>query len=117
FVVPPLALPDLQQLPPVTELAEVAAVRLYLERAHAQGAGLGLTPENAAAVAELCVRLDGLPLALELAAARTPLLSPAMILERLGQRLALLEWKAQDLPARQQSLVVALAVRYDLLHE
>jgi len=117
YVVPPLALPDLQQLPALPELAQVPAVQLYLERARAQGAGLELTQENAAAVAELCVRLDGLPLALELAAARTPLLSPVMILERLGQRLALLAWKAQDLPARQQTLAVALTWSYELLQE
>jgi non-specific serine/threonine protein kinase len=71
--------------------------------------------ENARAVAELCVHLDGLPLAIELAAARTQLLSPKMLLERLGHRLSLLHWEAQDLPMRQHTLRAAIAWSYDLL--
>src|SRR5438445_386721 len=77
--------------------------------------GFRLTDENAQAVARLCVHLDGLPLAIELAAARTQLLSPQMLLERLEQRLSLLHWEAQDLPTRQHTLRAAIAWSYDLL--
>jgi non-specific serine/threonine protein kinase len=73
--------------------------------------------ENARTVAELCVHLDGLPLAIELAAARTNLLSPRMILDRLGHRLSLLRWEARDLPERQQTLRSAIGWSYDSLDE
>jgi predicted ATPase/DNA-binding NarL/FixJ family response regulator len=115
FHVHPLALPDPQHLSPLEELAQIPSVALFLQRARAINPGFALTDDNARAVAELCVRLDGLPLAVELAAARTTLLSPQMILERLGQRLSLLRWEAQDLPERQQTLRSALAWSYDLL--
>ena len=96
--VPPFALPDPDHLPPLEELSQIPSVALFLQRAQMINPGFRLTEANARAVAELCVRLDGLPLAIELAAARTQLLSPQMMLERLGQRLSLLHWEAQDLP-------------------
>jgi predicted ATPase/DNA-binding CsgD family transcriptional regulator len=113
--VPPLPLPDPAHLPPTERLAEVPSVALFLQRAQRINPGFRLTDENAQAVAELCVHLDGLPLAIELAAARTQLLSPQMLLERLGQRLSLLHWEAQDMPVRQQTLRSAIAWSYDLL--
>ena len=115
FHVPPLALPDLDTLLPLEELAQVPSVALFLRRAQAIDPDFALTQDNARAVAELCAHLDGLPLAIELAAARTSLLSPQMILERLGDRLSLLRWQARDLPERQQTLRSAIAWSYELL--
>jgi non-specific serine/threonine protein kinase len=115
FHVLPLALPDPRHLPPLEELAPIPSVALFLQRARAINPEYALTEDNAQAVAELCIHLDGLPLAIELGAARTSLLSPQMILERLGQRLSLLRWQAQDLPQRQQTLRSAIAWSYDLL--
>ena len=114
FHVPPLALPDPQHLPALEELSQIPSVALFLQRARAINPDFALSEDTARAVAELCVHLDGLPLAIELAAARTTLLSPQMILDRLGQRLSLLRWQAQDLPERQQTLRSALAWSYDL---
>lgn len=113
--VPPLALPDPDRLPPLDQLAQIPSVALFLQRARAINPGFRLNDENAQAVAELCVRLDGLPLAIELAAARTTLLSPQMMLERMEQRLSLLHWEAQDLPKRQHTLRSAIAWSYELL--
>ncbi len=113
--VPPLALPDSQHLPLLEVLSQIPSVALFLQRAQMINPGFRLSDENAQAVAELVVRLDGLPLAIELAAARTQLLSPQMLLERLGQRLSLLHWEAQDLPERQHTLRAAIAWSYDLL--
>ncbi len=115
YQVPPLALPDPRHLPPLPELARVPAVALFLQRAQALTSDMALTADNAPAVAELCVQLDGLPLAIELAAARTPVLSPRMILERLEQRLTLLRWDAPDLPERQRTLRATIGWTYDLL--
>ena len=117
YRVRPLDLPDPDHLPPVEELERVPAVALFVERARAIDRGFALGEENARAVAELCVHLDGLPLAIELAAARTNLLSPRMILDRLGHRLSLLRWEARDLPARQQTLRSAIGWSYDSLDE
>jgi predicted ATPase len=113
--VPPFALPDPTHLPPLRTLVEVPSVALFVQRAQMIDPGFRLTDENSHAVAELCVRLDGLPLAIELAAARTQLLSPRMMLERMGQRLSLLHWEAQDLPVRQHALRSAIAWSYELL--
>jgi predicted ATPase len=113
--VPPFALPDPDHLPPLDQLSQVPSVALFLQRAQRINPGFRLSDENARAVAELCVHLDGLPLAIELAAARTQLLSPEMMLERLEQRLSLLHWEAQDLPERQHTLRAAIAWSYDLL--
>jgi predicted ATPase/DNA-binding CsgD family transcriptional regulator/transcriptional regulator with XRE-family HTH domain len=111
----PLAVPDLTALPVRDQLATVPAVALFLARVHRINSDLVLTDDNARVIAALCVRLDGLPLALELAAARTRLLSPQMLLERLEQRFALLRWEAADLPARQHTLGAAIGGSYDLL--
>jgi predicted ATPase len=113
--VPPLALPDPDHLPPLDQLAHVPSVALFPRRAQMINPGFQLTKENARAVAQLVVGLDGLPLAIELAAARTPLLSPRMLFERLGERLSLLGWEVQDIPERQQTLKAAIAWSFDLL--
>src|SRR4029079_648357 len=84
FVVPPLALPDLQALPPVGNLAHYAAIDLFVRRTQAHKPDFALSEANAAAVAEICVRLDGLPLAIELAAARGKLFAPQALLARLA---------------------------------
>jgi predicted ATPase/DNA-binding CsgD family transcriptional regulator len=115
FPVPPLALPDLDHLPERKELAQYAAVSLFLQRAQALLPGFQLTEANARAIAEICVHLDGLPLAIELAAARVRLLPPQALLARLSQRLAVLMGGAQDVPARQQTLRDTIAWSYDLL--
>jgi predicted ATPase/transcriptional regulator with XRE-family HTH domain len=117
FAVPPLALPDLQRLPPLDVLSGYGAVALFVERAMAINADFAITNENAAAIAEIFVRLDGLPLAIELAAARLRLLSPQALLTRLERRLPLLTGGARDLPARQQTLRGTIAWSYDLLDE
>jgi non-specific serine/threonine protein kinase len=113
----PLALPDPEHLPSLQELSQNPAVGLYVQCGQATNSGFALTEGNARAVAALCVRLDGLPLALKLAAARAQLLSPQMILERLTDRFSLLRWQAQDLPPRQRSFRSAIAWSYDLLSE
>lgn len=117
YRVPPLAFADPDHLLPLQELAGVPAVALFIERARALDSGFELGEENARAVAELCARLDGLPLAVELAAARTGVLSPRMILARLGERLSLLKWEARDLPERQQTLRQAIGWSYEQLNE
>ena len=92
YAVPPLALPDLTRLPPLARLSQYEAVRLFIERARAVKPAFAITDENAAAVAEICYRLDGLPLAIELAAARSRIFTPQALLARLAgakHRLAL----------------------------
>jgi predicted ATPase/DNA-binding CsgD family transcriptional regulator len=115
FALAPLAVPDLSRLPPLAELAQIATVRLFFERAQAIKADLALTEVNARAIAEICVQLDGLPLAIELAAGRSKLLPPQALLARLSHRLVVLTGGAQDLPARQQTLRDTLQWSYDLL--
>jgi predicted ATPase/DNA-binding CsgD family transcriptional regulator len=115
FPVPPLALPDLNSLQKNEMLSRYAAVALFLERARAVKPDLQLTPTNTRAIAEICVRLDGLPLAIELAAARIKLLPPQALLERLEHRLEVLTGGGQDVPARQQTLRNAIAWSYELL--
>jgi predicted ATPase/DNA-binding CsgD family transcriptional regulator len=117
FAVAPLRVPDLTQLPTLADLAEVETVRLFVERAQAIKADFALTEANAHAIAETCVRLDGLPLAIELAAARIKLLPPLALLKRLSHRLEVLTGGAQDLPDRQQTLRNTLQWSYDLLTE
>ena len=117
--VEPLALPDRGSgggaSPPLAGLGGVAAVRLFVARAEEAAPSFALTDENAAAVAELCRRLDGLPLAIELAAARAKMLPPAAMLTRIEKRLPFLADGARDLPARQQTLRAAIAWSHDLL--
>ena len=110
FPVPPLELPDGN-----VALADVPAIQLFVERAQAVKPGFELTEENEEAVAAICRRLDGLPLALELAAARVKLLSPQAILGRLEKRLDLLTGGAGDLPERQRTLRDAIEWSYNLL--
>jgi predicted ATPase len=104
YPVPPLAVPDPKRLPPLEELSQNPAVTLFVQRAAAVNPAFVLTADNARAVAEICARLDGLPLAIELAAPRVRMLPPAAMLARLKSRLDLLTSPACDLPARQQAL-------------
>jgi predicted ATPase len=115
FAVPPLVLPDPKHLPDLATLSHYAAVALFLQRAQAVKPDFQLTNTNARAVAEICVHLDGLPLAIELAAARMKLLSPQALLTRLGQRFQMLTSATWDVPARQQTLRNTLQWSYDLL--
>jgi predicted ATPase len=115
FPVPPLALPDSRSVLRVETLSRCSAIELFTERAVAAKPDFVLSPENARAVAEICIRLDGLPLAIELAAARIKVLSPASMLTRLASRLQLLTGGARDLPQRQQTLRAAMDWSYDLL--
>jgi predicted ATPase/DNA-binding CsgD family transcriptional regulator len=115
FPVPPLALPDLTHLPGSESLLQFAAVALFLHCAQAARPDFQVTPANTRTIAEICVRLDGLPLAIELAAARIKLLPPQALLTRLGHRLQVLTSGAQDAPVRQQTLRNTLAWSYDLL--
>jgi predicted ATPase len=115
FAVVPLALPERRHS--LAALKETAAVKLFNERACASKPEFTLTAENAEAVAEICRQLDGLPLAIELAAARIKLLSPQAMLQRMSNRLALLTGGARDLPARQQTMRSAIAWSYELLSE
>jgi predicted ATPase/class 3 adenylate cyclase/DNA-binding CsgD family transcriptional regulator len=115
FPVSPLALPDTQHLPDLVELPQYDAVALFVSRAQATKPKFQLTASNAPAIAEICVRLDGLPLAIELAAARIKLLPPQALLARLGQRLVVLTSGPRDTPARQQTLRNTIAWSYNLL--
>jgi predicted ATPase len=114
LVVPPLAAPEVDGTT-LDAAAASPAVRLFMERAKAVVSGFVLDPNNAAAVGAICRRLDGLPLAIELAAARVGLLGPAALLRRLERRLPLLTHGDADLPERQQTLRATLAWSYDLL--
>lgn len=117
FPVPTLPLPDLRRLPSTEKLSQYAAVDLFIQRAVAVQPDFRITNQNAPAVAEICARLDGLPLAIELAAARVKLLPPDAMLARLDNRLKLLTRGARDLPGRQQTLRNAIAWGYDLLSD
>ena len=116
FPVPPLALPDSRSMPSVEVLSQYPAVALFVQRAVAAKPDFELNRENAPAVIEICARLDGLPLAIELAAARVKVLSPSSMLTRLASRLQLLTGGARDLPTRQQTLRGAIDWSYDLLN-
>jgi predicted ATPase/class 3 adenylate cyclase/DNA-binding CsgD family transcriptional regulator len=115
FSVPPLTLPDRAHLPPHDRLGYYESVRLFVERAQAVRPDFALTEVNASAVVEICHRLDGLPLAIELAAAHSKLFPPAALLERLSNPLLLLRSRARDLPERQQTLRATIDWSYDLL--
>ena len=115
YLVPPLSVPDPTHLPTVETLSQFEAVALFIERAKAVRPRFQVTNENAPAVAEICYRLDGLPLAIELAAARVKLLPPQALLPRLSSRLQLLTEGARDRPTRQQTLRGAIDWSYSLL--
>ncbi|HEY0735152.1 MAG TPA: tetratricopeptide repeat protein [Herpetosiphonaceae bacterium] len=115
FPVSPLPLPDLSALPSPAALAEVPSLALLLARTQALNPRFELTAENAHELAAICVRLDGLPLAIELAAARLKLLAPGELLRRLDRRLALLTTGARDLPDRHQTLRATIDWSYQLL--
>jgi predicted ATPase/transcriptional regulator with XRE-family HTH domain len=115
YPIAPLALPDTAV--GLGTLGSSPAVQLFLERARATGAELPLDSGAAQAVAEICRRLEGLPLAIELAAARTRLLPPAALLDRLDRRLPVLAGGPHDLPARQKTMRDAIAWSYGLLDE
>ena len=115
MTVPPLALPDPQHLPSLEQVTQCEAVRLFIERAQDVNADFAVTPANAPTVAEICSRLDGLPLAIELAAARIKILAPEAMLVRLASPLKLLTSGYKDLPARHQTLRTAITWSYNLL--
>ncbi|MDP9313930.1 MAG: tetratricopeptide repeat protein, partial [Chloroflexota bacterium] len=115
FPVPPLALPTRGALPAVEALSQYPAVALFLQRAQSVLPTFQITSINAPAMAEICHRLDGLPLAIELAAARVKLLTPQALLTRLGSRLGLLSSGARDLPERHQALRTTIDWSYQLL--
>lgn len=115
YLVPPLQLADPQQLPSLTELVQIEAIRLFVDRARQARAGFELTPANAPDVAAICARLGGLPLAIELAAARIRMLPPQVLLARLEHQLELLTGGPRDLPARQRTMRDTITWSYALL--
>ncbi len=117
YSVPPLSTLDPDQIKSLSKLSQSESVELFVQRAQAVNLDFLITKENVRDIAEICVRLDGLPLAIELAAARSKLLSPAMIRKRLGNRLNMLTSGSRDLPARLRSLQAAIDWSYDLLDQ
>jgi predicted ATPase/class 3 adenylate cyclase/Tfp pilus assembly protein PilF len=117
YEVPPLSLPEHDAHPDLETLSQFEAVALFANRAQAVKHDFRLTAENASAVLEICSRLEGLPLAIELAAARIKILPPQAMLARLDSRLGLLTGGGRDLPARQQTMRATIAWSYDLLEE
>ncbi len=117
FPVPPLELPVLKYFEPLPVMSQYEAVALFIQRARAVKPDFNITDDNASAVAEICVRLDGLPLSIELAAARVKLFAPQVLLARLENRLETLTSGMRDLPARQQTLRGAIDWSYDLLSD
>ncbi|HJV13894.1 MAG TPA: adenylate/guanylate cyclase domain-containing protein [Propionibacteriaceae bacterium] len=115
FPVSPFALPDPKSVFELAGLAQYEAISLFVERAAAVKPDFALTPANAPSVAEITIRLDGLPLAIELAASRVKILSPQAILERLGRDFAVLVSRVPDTPARQRTLRGAIEWSYQLL--
>ena len=117
YAVPPLRIPDPAHLPSAEAISQFEGVMLFVERAMAARADFAVTDDSAPAIAEIVARLDGLPLAIELAAAKVKLFGPEAILGRLGSRLAFLGGGTRDLPARQQTLRQAIDWSYGLLPE
>lgn len=118
YEVPPLALPPVGlKGSSAHRLERYEAIQLFIDRARVVRSDFRLTDDNAAAVAEICRRLDGLPLAIELAAARLRLFSPQALRDRLGDRLGLLRSGPRDLPERQQTLRAAIDWSYELLED
>jgi predicted ATPase len=116
FAVPPLAVPSPEHVSDLVALSQYEAVALFISRAQAAKLDFQLTHANARAIAEICAHLDGLPLAIELAAARVKLLPPQALLARLGQGLAVLTSRERDRPERQQTLRDTIAWSYHLLN-
>lgn len=116
FPVPPLAVPEIKRLPDIEDLMQYASVRLFLQRARASKPDFQLTKANGHFIAEICARLDGLPLAIELAAARVKLLPPQALLARLKHLLQVLTDGARNMPVRQQTLRNTFAWSYNLLN-
>ncbi|HEX9609907.1 MAG TPA: adenylate/guanylate cyclase domain-containing protein, partial [Candidatus Limnocylindria bacterium] len=117
YPVPPLPMPDPREVPADRSIVQYAAAALFMERARRVKPDFEITDENAPAVAEICWRLDGLPLAIELAAARIRILSPQAMVERLNRRLDLGSGGSRDLPERQRTLRGAISWSYDILDE
>jgi predicted ATPase/class 3 adenylate cyclase len=117
YPVPPMAMPDPERLPDVEMLTEYESIQLFMQRARALKPDFALTESNADVIARICVKLDGLPLAIELAAARVRLLSPQEILTRLDRSLAILSGGASDVPQRQRTLTNLIGWSYDLLDD
>ena len=115
YLLPPLAVPEPTELDDLRAVSRSPAVALFNDRASAVRPGFVLTDENASAVAEICTRLEGVPLAIELASVRVRMLTPHALLDRLGRRLPLLTEGAWDLPARQQTLRATIDWSYELL--
>ncbi len=115
FIVPPLAVPDLNALPSLSTLAQVASISLFVQRAEALKPGFRLTENNATLIAWLCIHLEGVPLAIELAAVRSKLLSLRALCSRIEQGLEVLTGGKQDVPLRQQTLHNTISWSYDLL--
>jgi predicted ATPase/DNA-binding CsgD family transcriptional regulator len=115
YPVPPLSLPDLDRLPGLKALSDYDAIHLFVQRAQSVNPRFELTDRNAPAAAEICLRLDGLPLAIELAAARTLVLPPEDLLTRLKNRLSLLTGGPRNLPERQRTLQAAIDWSHNLL--
>lgn len=115
FPVPPMSLPDRHHLPALERLTGYEGIRLFVERAAALKPGFEINKSNAPAIVEICHRLDGLPLAIELAAARIKVLSPQSMLDRLQSRLQLVASKDRDVPTRQQTLRNTIDWSYNLL--
>jgi predicted ATPase/class 3 adenylate cyclase len=117
YPVPPLVLPDPKDRPDAESVSQYESVALFIDRALSVKPDFHVTNENAPAIAEICARLDGLPLAIELAAARVRMLTPEALLARLGDRLKLLVGGAADIPQRQRTLRGAIEWSYELLNE
>ena len=115
FLLAPLSVPRFERVPRLDEVMQSAAVQLFVARVQAVAPAFALTPTNAATVAAICRRLDGLPLALELAAARGKVLPPTTLLARLDRALPLLSGGTRDVPERQQTMRTTIAWSYDLL--
>ena len=115
FPVPPLAMPGSADVADLGGLAANPSVALLLDRARKTNPGFGLTSANAPLLAGACIRLEGLPLAIELAAARLKVLTPGELVSRLGSRMEVLAGSTRDVPARQRALRSAIAWSYDLL--
>jgi predicted ATPase/DNA-binding XRE family transcriptional regulator len=115
YLVPPLELPPAGPVREVAEVETAASIRLFVQRAQEVSQSFALTQQNASAVATICRRVDGLPLALELAAARVRMLSPAELLSRLDRALPLLLGGARNQPGRQRTIESAIRWSYDLL--